>query len=218
VTESLGDQNIDIKSEPETSSSSLGSLSSEYFKSHYSSFENPLFLGPSSGHSPEEKSLSAKEQDLLTIQLNCHTQGTISPPTSPILFTPKSHTSKIESMATNRMDEIVTARYAPLILPQVMFSFAPNDYMRYLPRFIGYGAFTGEEKLSSFCSFADNFNVEHADVWMRLFVQSLNGEPRKWFKSLPPNSIVDIVALDHAFIKHWGDIKNFYTISPNLVL
>jgi hypothetical protein len=52
----------------------------------------------------------------------------------------------------------------------VMFSFPPNDYMRYLPRFNRDGVVTVEYHLSSFYSFADNFNVEHADVWMRLFV------------------------------------------------
>jgi hypothetical protein len=109
---------------------------------------------------------------------------------------------KIVNMVADKMDEIVAARYAPLILPQVMFAFPPNDYMRYLPRFNGDGEVTVEENLSSFYSFADNFNVEHADVWMKLFVRSLNGEARKWFRSLPPNSIADIVALYDAFIKH----------------
>ena len=99
-------------------------------------------------------------------------------------------------MVEDRMDEIVAARYAPLVLPQVMYAFQPNDYMRYLPRFNGDGSVTAKEHLNSFYSFADNFNVEHVDVWMRLFVQSLNGEARKWFRSLPPNSIDDIVALD----------------------
>jgi hypothetical protein len=73
-------------------------------------------------------------------------------------------------MAADRMDEIVAARYAPLVLPQFMFSFPPNDYMRYLPRFNGDGAVTAEDHLSSFYSFVGNFNVEHVDVWMRLFV------------------------------------------------
>jgi hypothetical protein len=67
-------------------------------------------------------------------------------------------------MAADRMDEIVAARYAPLVLPQVMYAFPPNDYMRYLPKFNGDGSVTVEEHLSSFYSFADNFNVEHPDV------------------------------------------------------
>jgi hypothetical protein len=200
MTETLRGHNTYIESEPETPSSFLGSLSFEDFKSHYFSFENPLFLSPSSDHSPEEKSLSTKYQDSVIVQLSCNTQGTFSPPSSPILLTPK--TPKITNMAADRMDEIVTTRYAPLVLPQVMFSFPPNDYMRYLPRFNGEGAVTAEENLSSFYIFADNFNVEHVDVWMRLFVQSLNGEERKWFRSLTPNSIVDIVALDDTFLKH----------------
>jgi hypothetical protein len=67
MDETLKDHSKDIKSEPETPSSSLGSLSSEEIKSHYSSFENPLFLGSSSDFSSEEKPLSAKDQDSLSI-------------------------------------------------------------------------------------------------------------------------------------------------------
>jgi hypothetical protein len=44
---------------------------------------------------------------------------------------------------------------------------------------------------------------------MRLFIQSLNGEARKWFRSLPPNSIDDIIALDDSFLKHWVEKKEF---------
>jgi hypothetical protein len=207
VIEILTGHNTDIKSEPETSSSSLGSVSSEDFRSHYFSFENPLFLTPLADHSQEEKSLSDKDQDSTSIHISCDTQGMPCPSASPILLT--SRAPKIANMAADRMDEIVAARYAPLVLPQVMYAFPPNDYMRYLPRFNGDGSVSAEEHLSSFYSFADNFNVEHVDVWMRLFVQSLNGEARKWFRSLPPNSIADIVALDDAFLKHWADKKDF---------
>jgi hypothetical protein len=44
VTETLRGHNKDIKSEPETLFIILESFSSEDFKSHYFSFENPLFL------------------------------------------------------------------------------------------------------------------------------------------------------------------------------
>lgn len=43
---------------------------------------------------------------------------------------------------------------------------------------------------------------------MRIFVQSLDGEARKWFRELRPRSIVDIEALDDAFLKHRGDKKD----------
>jgi hypothetical protein len=52
VAESLRDNSKDTKSEPETLSSSPRSFSSEENKPCYSSFENPIFLGPSSYSSP----------------------------------------------------------------------------------------------------------------------------------------------------------------------
>jgi hypothetical protein len=42
---------------------------------------------------------------------------------------------------------------------------------------------------------------------MRVFVQILDGEARKWFRGLTHGSIVGIEALDDAFLRHWGDKK-----------
>jgi hypothetical protein len=44
---------------------------------------------------------------------------------------------------------------------------------------------------------------------MRIFVHGLQGEARKWFKALPPGSIDGIEALDNAFLRQWGDKKDF---------
>jgi hypothetical protein len=49
----------------------------------------------------------------------------------------------------------------------------------------------------------------HVDVWMRIFVHSLEGEAMKWFRALPPRSIDGIEALDNAFLRQWGDKKDF---------
>jgi hypothetical protein len=112
-------------------------------------------------------------------------------------------------MDFNRMDSIIVARYAPLVLPVALHAFPSIDYMKYLPRYNGEGEVTVEEHLVAFYSFADNFNIDYADVWMKLFVQSLDGEVRKWFKGLPPASIADIEALDETFIKQWGDRRDY---------
>jgi hypothetical protein len=37
----------------------------------------------------------------------------------------------------------------------------------------------------------------------------LYGEVRKWFRGLAPGSIVRIEALDSAFLRQWGDRKDF---------
>jgi hypothetical protein len=44
---------------------------------------------------------------------------------------------------------------------------------------------------------------------MRVFVQSLDGEVRKWFRGLAPGSIAGIEALDSVFLRQWGDRKDF---------
>jgi hypothetical protein len=44
---------------------------------------------------------------------------------------------------------------------------------------------------------------------MRVFVQSLDGEVRIWFRGLTPRSIVMIEALDDVFLRQWGDKKDF---------
>jgi ribonuclease HI len=109
----------------------------------------------------------------------------------------------------NRMDAIVAARYAPLILPHPMNPLPAGDYLKYMPKFTGEGDITAEEHLASFYSYADNLNIENEDVWMRVFIQSLDGEVRKWFRGLAPGSIAGIEALDNVFLRQWGDRKDF---------
>jgi len=59
-----------------------------------------------------------------------------------------------------------------------------------MPKFIGEEDILAEEQLVVFYNYADNLNIENEDVWMRVFVQILDGESRKWFRSLSHGSIV----------------------------
>ena len=107
----------------------------------------------------------------------------------------------------------MAARYAPLVLPVALHDFPQGDYLKYLSKFTGEGEVTTKEHLSSFYSYDDNQNIEHEGVWTRLFVQSLDGEARKWFRELPTSSIAGIDALDVAFLRHWRDRRDcFYYI------
>jgi hypothetical protein len=130
---------------------------------------------------------------------------TQSPPCSPGIYNPMASVN----LHRNRMDSIVVARYAPIVFPQRMNALPVGDYLKYMPKFTGEEGITVEEHLASFYSYADNLNIENEDVWMRVFVQSLDGEVRKWFRGLTPRSIVGIEALDDVFLRHWGDNKYF---------
>jgi hypothetical protein len=76
-------------------------------------------------------------------------------------------------------------------------------------KFTGKEEITAEEHLAVFYSYADNLNIENEDVWMRVFVQILDSEARKFFRGLTLGSIVGIEALDDSFLRHWGDKKYF---------
>ena len=75
----------------------------------------------------------------------------------------------------------------------------------FFPRKIKFPCFTGEDEvtveqhLPLFCTFVENLNVEHLDVVMRLFVQSLSREAKKWFKGLQNDSINDWKELETQF-------------------
>jgi ribonuclease HI len=130
---------------------------------------------------------------------------TPSPPRSPPPNIPMAGANP----PLTRMEAIIAARYAPLVLPQPLNALPADGYLKQLPRFTGEGDITAEEHLEAFYSFTDDNNIMHADVWMRIFVHSLQGEARKWFKALPPGSIDGIEALDNAFLRQWGDKKDF---------
>ena len=99
---------------------------------------------------------------------------TPSPPSSPLFNIPMAGANP----PPNIMDAIVAARYAPLILPQPLNPLPVGDYLKYMPKFSGEGDIA-EEHLASFYSYVDNLNIENEDVWMRVFVQSLDGKVRK---------------------------------------
>ena len=106
------------------------------------------------------------------------------------------------------MERILVARYAPLNFPNPLSAMPTRDYLKYMPKLKGEGDFTAEEYLEAFYSYAENINIEQEDVWTRVFVQSLDGQARKWFKELPAGSVVGTEALDDIFLKHWGERRD----------
>ena len=108
----------------------------------------------------------------------------------------------VGQQAPTKIERIVAIRYGPLVLPVPLNAMPAGDYQEYMHKFTGTEGVTVEEHLESFYSYVDNLDINEEDVWMRFFVQSLDGEARKWFRQLPPRSIADIEALDDVFLKH----------------
>jgi hypothetical protein len=85
---------------------------------------------------------------------------TPSPPSPPPFNIPMTGVNP----PLNRMDAIVAARYAPLILPRPLNPLPTEDYLKYMPKFSGEGDVIAEEHLATFYSYADNLNIENEDV------------------------------------------------------
>jgi ribonuclease HI len=145
--------------------------------------------------------------------------GNLSPPSSPPNhpsppLSPSSSSSSstiqviMAGQTQTRMEQILASRYAPLILPNPLSAMPTGDYQKYMPKFTGAGEYTAEEHIEAFYAYAENINISEEDVWTRVFVQSLDGQARKWFKELPANSITGIEQLDAAFLKYWGERRD----------
>jgi len=117
--------------------------------------------------------------------------------------------------APTKMERIIVARYGPLVLPTPLNAMPSGEYQKYRTKFTRTEGVTVEEHLESFYSYADNLDISEDDVWMRVFVQSLDGEVRKWFIELTQRYIADIEALYYAFLKHWGDKKDLLYYNTN---
>jgi hypothetical protein len=157
-------------------------------------FTTPPFITTSAHSGPLEFSLFSPSSPVRTF-FPTSPGHTPSPPSSP----PHNILMAGANPPPTRMDAIVAARYAPLILPHPMNPLPAGDYLKYMPKFTGEGDITAEEHLAAFYSYADNLNIENEDVWMRVFVQSLDGEVRKWFRGLTPGSIAGIEASGYCF-------------------
>jgi hypothetical protein len=118
------------------------------------------------------------------------------------ILSPLSPIIMVAPPPLTKMQQILDARYAPLIFPNPVSSMPIGDYQNYMPKFIGEGDVTVEEHIEAFYSYAENLNIEEEYVWTRVLVQSLDGHARKWFKEIPAGSIAGIEKLDGIFLKH----------------
>ena len=100
----------------------------------------------------------------------------------------------------------IAARFAPLALPAVLHDL-PQNYAHEILFYDGDGNFTARQHVDRFDDYVDLELVDEDDINMRLFVLSLLGEAKKWFRYLPARSIVTFEAFQTSFLERWDDKK-----------
>ena len=68
---------------------------------------------------------------------------------------------------------------------------------------------TAEKHIQSHEHFAYFFEIEHDDVSMRIFSQSLQGVSKVLFRHFHPGSISSWEELRDGFLKFWGERKSW---------
>jgi len=96
--------------------------------------------------------------------------------------------------------------YAPLNLPANLGAM-PQDYQSKITPFDGTGSYTTQQHTKKMTDYFEIYEVDDNDVRMRIFVESLTGDVRKWFRALPANSINDSQAIYHTFLNIWEKKK-----------
>jgi hypothetical protein len=99
----------------------------------------------------------------------------------------------------------------------VAFPDYPHDlptrkWLKCIPLFAGGSRESVEDHLVAFSKLLDDFEVEHEDVAMRIFVSTLKGEARAWYKSLPDASIDGWDSFQVKFIQQWAKTRQFSLI------
>jgi hypothetical protein len=77
--------------------------------------------------------------------------------------------------------------------------------LNFLPNYYGEKEITIKEKMGYFQDFMENIFLEHDDVFMRIFVQNIEGDVMKWFIGLTHISINTWKFLETTCLRQWGE-------------
>jgi hypothetical protein len=109
----------------------------------------------------------------------------------------------------NHVPSNIQERYNPLKFLSILHDF-PMKHYKYLPRFDReLDGNSTEKHIQIFEHFIDLFEIEHDDVSMRSFSQSLQGDAKAWFIHLQPQWISSWDELKESFRRFWGEKKSW---------
>jgi len=93
----------------------------------------------------------------------------------------------------------------------------PPKIRFFLPKFNGIKDESAERHLQQFMNVIDDFEIDHEDVVMRLFVQSLDEDARDWFSYLPAHSVSSWHGFKSAFLVQYGERISEYAVISNFM-
>jgi hypothetical protein len=109
-------------------------------------------------------------------------------------------------MSDTRMDVILAQRFSPFnfsVVPSFL-NVVPtiDEWGDCFPKFREDRDDNPTDHLLEFHEVMYQLGIHHEDVLMKMFMYSLEGEAREWFRSLPPSSISSLKYFHVAFHNH----------------
>ena len=101
----------------------------------------------------------------------------------------------------------MAARFSPLAVHAPLHAM-PQDYQSKKFQFDITGQYIAQQHVDKMKNYFELHEVDEENVQMRLFAQTLVGDVKKWFKSLPANHIADLSDFHQLFINRWERKKN----------
>ncbi|KAH9324610.1 hypothetical protein KI387_004788 [Taxus chinensis] len=83
----------------------------------------------------------------------------------------------------------------------------PQDVINRMPKFQGNNAITIDQHLNIFVNMMEDFEIKFEDVYIKLFIHTLEEDAQDQFKYLLDNSIDSWKKMKNAFILQYGDKK-----------
>lgn len=99
-------------------------------------------------------------------------------------------------------------RYAPLALPANLNTM-PADYNSKIKQFGVDEAYTAKQHFQWFKDFYGLLEIDHEDVHMSIFVESLKINVKDWFRGLTLRIFPDIDRFHIIFLEKWEEKKNY---------
>jgi len=84
----------------------------------------------------------------------------------------------------------------------------PADYQSKIIQFDGVGHYTAQRHVNKMTYYFELHGIDIVDVQMILFTQTLADDVRKWFRSLPNNSIDSLEVFQQQCLNRWEKKKN----------
>ena len=128
---------------------------------------------------------------------------------SPLLITPVvPNVPIIPATPVNPLNPVNMAnKYAPLQIPANAAAL-PQDYQTKISYFDSNVPLTVVQHAKRMQDHFETYEIDDDSVRMRMFVQSLTGDVRTWFRSLNANSITTPAELYQAFTSRWEKKKD----------